>query len=490
MKGITILIVILLLPLLVPFVQGYALDYDCVARTPACNPDEVTVISLENTVNAQGALPTFPNAYPTVICCKGTGLDNQCGVPFSSVITRLEQARNSHAQERIIMAPLYSNEICLNSITTFECTYDSVCAIYQKCVVELSNDRNAHLAACRLGDSGYIKVCCGFQAYCGNGIVEPGEECDWSAPDAFGRVQNCTLLDTFSNNNADLLFCGDTCFFNTTDCEKNNPQDAFCGNGIIDINETCDFKDLTTIPPIEDWGRNITGCHWFDTWMGGNLSCIPPGEEYACHFNTTACLPGTIPTNMTCGRVFHDNPDVSTLLTVACNDTRYPKDPPPPEFLCPDEFSCLYAYETEDYPDPFPLCVPDGGTWRNLADLNITCFGKDSLGNPLNTWCPENFVWDEGTQYCVFEDPVADSGKMYNPFPDYEANCSLPLREWVYNYSLGNRCLGPEDEDGWPDDQYPKNVSACINFTVANYNDTVNYLRPYGLYSNNSIIVY
>jgi hypothetical protein len=504
MKTEIIMGVIVLFLLMLSDVHAEALDNDCQIKA-ACNADEITVLSLEQPANSMAGLH---DQYLNKVCCKGTMLryDQDCDDPFNDIFIRLDKARNSHASYKLY-SPTYAIPLCMSSYTSFGCFVENACSSGFRCVVDISMNRidpkNAHIAACNTPGN-YQRMCCGTIAVCGNGIVEPGEECDPGALpppplpawDNFNHIKDCTYLDEF-NDPFDPLTCGPTsCFINTTDCTKAEPAEAICGNGIIDINETCDG---------DNWGPNVNDCSWFDSFAGGELSCFPPGEypppdptgnpayfPVQCHFDTTGCLPGFYPTPMICGRVNHTNPSdtappadpfISDIITVACNDTFY-NHQAFPQYSCPGESDCVYINETEIVPDIYH-CRPDGGEYANIAGLPIVCNGT------VHTWCPKYFVWDEITNHCEFREPVQDSGNMSGIFyPDYQANCSISLNQMTHNYALGTQCLAPDDSDGPPDDEYPKDQVVCRNFSIANYNNTYNFLRPYGFYHDRDTIVY
>lgn len=481
-------------------VAGDALDADCQIK-PICDvaAGEINVLSLEQPTNSMAGLY---DQYPNKVCCNGPMLqfDPDCNDPNTGIFIKLDKDRNSHAQYWTF--PNYARSQCMSSFTSFGCFIENACSPGFKCVVDISMNRgvasNAHLASCNTPGN-YQRICCGTTSVCGNSIVEPGEECDPGlpddnsddAPDNFAHILDCTYMDTFNDPDPDLRACGPTsCFINTTNCTKAAPQIPICGDGIIDINETCDGNN---------WGPVVDGCWWFDSFTGGNLSCFPlepvggygpnPGDPIQCHFNTTACLPGFYPTPMICGRTTHDNLPISNILTVACNDTIYNRQP---FYSCPGEYDCMYLNETDSTVPPLIRCLPDGGEYHNMAGQPIVCHGKKSDGiTRLNTWCPKYFTWDEATETCIFTEPVQDSGNMsawiYN---DYQANCSLPISQMTSNYTLGKQCLEPDDNDGPPDDMYPKTDVVCRNFTIANYNNTYNPLRLYGFYHDREAIVY
>ena len=114
---------------------------------------------------------------------------------------------------------------------------------------------------------------------CGNGVLDPNEECEGDDLDA----QNC---DGFGFDGGQLG-CTPDCHYDTTMCNAA----AVCGDGSVDVDkgETCDCGAL---------GGNCTpaqlgnlGCANFDSpkgvaFGGGTLGCNSPG---ACSYNIDAC---------------------------------------------------------------------------------------------------------------------------------------------------------------------------------------------------------
>ncbi|MFH2011063.1 MAG: DUF4215 domain-containing protein [bacterium] len=84
-------------------------------------------------------------------------------------------------------------------------------------------------------------------AVCGNGNVEPGEECDdGNTASGDGCASNCTsevdpeICDNGSDDDGDgLVDCADS------DCANNPACPPACGNGILEAGEECDDGNFT-----------------------------------------------------------------------------------------------------------------------------------------------------------------------------------------------------------------------------------------------------
>ncbi|MFH1400988.1 MAG: hypothetical protein ABIH41_05710, partial [Nanoarchaeota archaeon] len=303
---------------------------------------------------------------------------------------------------------------------------------------------------------------------CGDGSVQPGEECDGSDwGDRIDVLMGCTAFDDFTSG---TLGCyppatgaGLDCHFNTTGCTKDVPVPATCGDGIIDIGEDCDGAN---------WGPNVDGCWWFDSFTGGTLSCIPSGRPGQCHFNTTLCSLGTFNTPMKCGDVDYTDSEGHLLDTIACNDTLYTGYVYP----CPTSTSCLYGDEVNPASPDFK-CLADGQVWTNVAGERIKCNGQ-VLGLPRNVWCPERFAYNPVGNKCEFSGAVCDAGRIYDPpIASWEAQCSVPIGQYK-SRGVFDECLTPAG--------VPKDVACCMDFTVSDYADA---FRKYGFLSTTSVTV-
>ncbi|MBW2968021.1 PKD domain-containing protein [Candidatus Woesearchaeota archaeon] len=107
-------------------------------------------------------------------------------------------------------------------------------------------------------------------ATCGNGAIDPGEECDGFLLGSF----ECFDLDSFTGG---TLSCSPTCTFDTSSCT--GTPTGVCGDGVVNPGESCDGAD---------WGP-VSGCDYFG-YTSGTLSCTG-----TCSFDTSACTAGPFP---------------------------------------------------------------------------------------------------------------------------------------------------------------------------------------------------
>ncbi|MCB9358623.1 carboxypeptidase regulatory-like domain-containing protein [Candidatus Woesearchaeota archaeon] len=157
-------------------------------------------------------------------------------------------------------------------------------------------------------------LCIPEDSICGNGVVEPGEQCEGEVDPQMG----CTTIG-FSGG---TLTCGNDCQYDTSSCQGSQ---GVCGDGLLNVGEQCDSTNfgmtscaymnpnfasgslgcddncmLTTdacvfiascndglISPGEecDLGIGTAYCGQFDRFRGGALGC---GTD--CLYDTTSCI--------------------------------------------------------------------------------------------------------------------------------------------------------------------------------------------------------
>ncbi len=82
---------------------------------------------------------------------------------------------------------------------------------------------------------------------CGNGVINPGEECDGT------QIGNATCP-----SGQGTVKCSNTCKLDYTACSSTPTQK--CGNGIIDVGETCDGTTAATCPSGTNGTVQCTNC--------------------------------------------------------------------------------------------------------------------------------------------------------------------------------------------------------------------------------------
>ncbi len=97
---------------------------------------------------------------------------------------------------------------------------------------------------------------------CGNGVLDPGEECDGS------NLNEKTCADVVLNKPSGTLSCTATCTFDTSQCTA--PE---CGNGTREGTEECDGTDLG--------GKTCADIAGFS---GGTLAC-----SASCTYDVSSC---------------------------------------------------------------------------------------------------------------------------------------------------------------------------------------------------------
>ncbi|MFC1768355.1 thrombospondin type 3 repeat-containing protein [Nanoarchaeota archaeon] len=122
---------------------------------------------------------------------------------------------------------------------------------------------------------------------CGDDYAEQGEACD--GVDLRGT--SCEVLDMFTGGTLTCL--ADCSGFNTSGCYR----EGFCGDGQIDPGEQCDFENLTNSSgewngtPI--YGNGSDECSDFDNHTQGTIDCYLPGHPYECIIDITNCTGNT-----------------------------------------------------------------------------------------------------------------------------------------------------------------------------------------------------
>jgi hypothetical protein len=147
--------------------------------------------------------------------------------------------------------------------------------------------------------------CYGAPVYCGNGIIDAGEQCDGAALGDFGICPPGSVGGATSISNP--VRCRGDCTLDYSGCSS--PL-AYCGDGVVNQNaEECDGSDLT--------GETCLSLGY----VGGSLSCTPN-----CKFDRTTCI--EVPPRV-CGdgivqrpnsAGFNEDCDGNNLVARGCTD--------------------------------------------------------------------------------------------------------------------------------------------------------------------------
>jgi len=203
-----------------------------------------------------------------------------CGIILTvtpnAVVGRASVRANVTASDGVLNVGAAGKNICdasgcVAGTSVGACAGSVVCAGTTDCVFTApANEGGYTYWACVGNNSAQATLSVTSTNYCGDGTIQPGEECDLSN---WGPITNCSGLDLFTGG---TLSCDQECFFNTSGCT--GVAGGSCGDNIIQVGEDCDG---TNFGPI-------TACWNLDGFTGGTLSCIATGT-HRCHFNTSAC---------------------------------------------------------------------------------------------------------------------------------------------------------------------------------------------------------
>jgi len=157
-----------------------------------CSSPKDTILKLFYSNNSHGALYTDTN-YKYEICYKDAfGVEYSGGDPHISradnKILSLSAVTNAHAE--VLIPGSYTNKVNYGNLTcSAKATCDEVNG--EKCVVTISGDTNAHLAACNAANPFATKICC-KECTPTNECGDATHQCG-SFTDSCGIVRDCSL---------------------------------------------------------------------------------------------------------------------------------------------------------------------------------------------------------------------------------------------------------------------------------------------------------
>jgi len=208
--------------------------------------------------------------------------------------------------------------------------------------------------------------------WCGDNILEVGEQCDGSV-----GSMSCSDFGFMSGS----LRCVN-CLINTSGCVA-APSRGYCGDGTVqqpngvDVNESCD-------------GSNINGkrCSNFDSYTGGTLACY--GD---CTFDFNSCNGGTLRCGDSVKNQLTEECDGSDLSAQTCRSFGYDHG----------TLRCYAAGTTNQCEFDKSLCVPGTTTYcgdNSVQTPNSAGFNEQCDGTNLNSRSCTSFGFRSGTLDC------------------------------------------------------------------------------------------
>ena len=166
---------------------------------------------------------------------------------------------------------------------------------------------------------------CPEDCYCGNGSIDPGEECDGA------DLGGATCLDSDINCTGGILGCTDQCSYDVSRCTG---CQVVCGDGIVDGDEECDDGNT------EDGDGCDSSCMWESECGNGDVE----GDEECDDGNTDN----------------GDGCDENCMEEVPCaTDPWNVCDPTVDGDCCPDMYGTEYTCNTEGFTQP--ICIQECG---------------------------------------------------------------------------------------------------------------------------------
>jgi len=264
-------------------------------------------------------------------------------------------------------------------------------------------------STCRIDTSSCLYS--GTATDCYSGSIIPGKTCAFNAGVAvFGAIDECTDYPNFIGGD---LGCWGECRVRTTNCIPRST----CGNGAIDVGETCDGTTFGA----------FTQCTDFEHFDGGPLQCTS-----SCQLDTFGC---TIPLTGKCGNGIVNTGEICEGGSLACPEAGAGVSGTITCSNCGADLSDCQAYPTcgNGVLDPSEQC--DG---FNFGLLTGECSDYSNQFNTGRLLCNPDCTLN--TETCVVDPDCATTGVLATSSAICSISTNLQNSNWfdtaIYAYDI------------------------------------------------------
>ncbi len=470
------------------------LTTSCNPNTGSCDTPVENGTACHDTDLCNGA-----ETCQTGICAAGTAVDCT-DQPNPCLATTCNPETGACDSQFDNDTPCEDGDLCNGAETcqTGECTDGSPVVCEPANGVCQQNSCNAGSGACELLTVGNC---------CGNGTVDPGEECDEGGP-TNACTAACTVAscgDAIQNGTETDIDCGGGCpgCAQGLSCAANDDclslicigescQFGTCGDNVVQADEDCDDGDTIAevcdyeVPSCEvcsatcQFEAGITSSCG-DSIVHGEYgeSCDDGGESASCNSNCTTSVCGDAIHNNTAGEACDDGGESATCnpnCTVsACGDGYINATAGE---SCDDTYtdSCGTCDETCSGPGSAPIC----GDGDHCLELE-TC--DDGNLDPFDG-CTR--ICSVGAEHLLLSEIVVtptggEFVEVYNPTDETVSLSGVHMSDFKSYYTIAGGSVSLNDSDFLL--QFPATASiAAHDFAVVSLESATAFFDEYGFY--------